>query len=98
MTSKKLLRIAMNSYHWLCLCPMKSKKVYPKEGEKSFWHPYFEIVYPSDLPCFWSKGEIDQLEDMDLTTDLIVYRHSFNEEWNCVERVYKMYPKYFTGL
>lgn len=29
--------------------------------EKSFWHPYFQIINFSDIPMLWKPEEIDEL-------------------------------------
>jgi hypothetical protein len=36
------------------------------KGEKSFWHPYIDVMNESDLACFWTDDELTRMCDFEL--------------------------------
>jgi hypothetical protein len=36
------------------------------KGEKSFWHPYIDVMNESDIACFWTDEELSRMCDYEL--------------------------------
>lgn len=51
------------------------------KGEQSMWYPYFQIAQDSDLPCFWEKEELEQLEDELLKAEIKEYKEEYDAEY-----------------
>lgn len=70
------------------------------KGEKSFWHPYFQIINFSDIPMLWNEDEIDELQDQILKKDIIHYRKEFDDEWELIYNTLSKnaYTDYFPGI
>jgi hypothetical protein len=47
------------------------------KGEKSMWHPYFQIAQESDLPAFWEPKELEFLEDELLKAEIMEYKEEY---------------------
>jgi hypothetical protein len=66
--------------------------------EKSFWHPYFEVISWSDIPMLWKESELSEFQDAVLKASILAYRVDFDEEWDLCYKVLRQYDKYFPGL
>lgn len=53
-------------------------------GEKSFWHPFWQIINEADLPMRWSDEEIAELQDNFLQREIITYRDEYVKEFELV--------------
>jgi len=51
------------------------------KGEKSFFHPYFQVISDTDLPMTWSDEELREFQDAVLLTTIQNYKKEFEEEW-----------------
>ena len=63
------------------------------KGERSFWHPYFQIAQDSDLPCFWSAEEIAELEDELLKAEIKEYKEEYDSEYQALYEIASLYPE-----
>lgn len=70
------------------------------KGEKSFWHPYFQIINFSDIPMLWKEDEMNELQDAILKKDIIHYRKEFDDEWDLIYTTLSRptYEDYFPGI
>jgi len=57
-------------------------------GDKSFWHPYFEIISQPDLPMMWTDEELNELQDAVLIRQIKQYREEFEEEWRLIYKCF----------
>lgn len=73
--------------------------IYEKlKGEKSFWHPYFEICDDNiKLPYQWTDDELMLLEDDLLILEIHTMRDDIEEEWDLCKQIGKEFPDEFPG-
>ena len=69
-------------------------------GEKSFWHPFWQIVNMSDMPMRWEEDEIDELQDAHLQKEVRTFRDEYFEEFNMVFDVFynQKYEQVWPGI
>ena len=65
------------------------------KGEFSLWGPYFEAVDPGTLACYWPKEVLDMIDDQELTWALNEYKSSMEEQFDLIEKLFKIYPEHF---
>jgi hypothetical protein len=66
---------------------MKGTRIINNTEEKSYWHPYFQIIDPIDIPFDWSEEDLDQLEDKLLKAEALEYQQDVEEEWSMIREI-----------
>ena len=62
------------------------------KGEMSLWAPYFAITEETDLPCFWTDKDIQELDDELLKAEIIDYKEEYDAEFEALYEVASLYP------
>lgn len=70
------------------------------KGEKSFYHPYFEVINMSDLPIYWTEEEKNELQDATLIKEVNEYAHETEQEWVLLYNTFRFnkYEEFFPGI
>jgi len=55
------------------------------KGEKSFWHPYFQILPIADLPSFWSESELEFLGNPKLSHAASTFRKMIKNAYDLIK-------------
>jgi hypothetical protein len=53
-------------------------------GEKSFWHPFWQIINMSDMPMRWSYYEVCELQDTYLEREIQTFRDEYFKEFDLI--------------
>ena len=61
-------------------------------GEKSFFHPYLQVMNEADLVSHWPEAELESFSDAEITKAAQVYSSEVAQEWEHLEKIYKRYP------
>lgn len=57
-------------------------------GEKSFWHPFWEVISLADLPMRWEEHEIEELQDPFLQREIKTFKDEYYAEWDSIFDVF----------
>ena len=50
-------------------------------GEKSFWHPFWQVINLSDMPMRWEPEEVRELQDAYLEREIGTYKDEYFNEF-----------------
>lgn len=53
-------------------------------GEKSFWHPFWQIINMSDMPMRWSYYELQELQDSYLQKEVTTFKDEYFKEFDLI--------------
>lgn len=66
------------------------------KGNKSFWHPYLQVMNQSDLLYDWTDDQIDLCGDKTLNQLAFQYKAEIEQEWNDLNAaVFSKHPDLF---
>jgi len=67
-----------------------------QKGPDSFWYPYFQVVNPGSLTCYWDEKTLQTLDDPELLASINSMRDDYEEDWNIISKLLKLYsPAHF---